>query len=232
MTWYIGIALVLALIATNYRPVWHIVRHPVTLVHEVGHAVVGLLVGARLSGIKLNADSSGVTTTQHAISGNFFSRFFTTLSGYPAPAFFGAAAVTAAISGYTHAGWLALLVMGGLTLVFSRSLFTVLSAAGFTALAALFVFVFGDAEWSTWALALFGGILAFGCINTLLDLTHLTYRKTDEGTDARSLGQLTGISRWFWVVIMWLLAVAVSVGAFYLIPAVGDLLNGTPAASS
>ncbi|WP_205473888.1 M50 family metallopeptidase [Nocardioides sp. SYSU D00038] len=43
---------------------WRRVRLGVTVVHEAGHAVVGVLVGRRLEGIRLHSDTSGLTVTR------------------------------------------------------------------------------------------------------------------------------------------------------------------------
>lgn len=57
----------LALVALGciaWAPVWRVTRHVVTVVHEGGHGVVALLVGRRLSGIRLHSDSSGLTVSR------------------------------------------------------------------------------------------------------------------------------------------------------------------------
>src|SRR5664279_836402 len=42
---------------------WHISRHVITIVHEAGHAAVGALLGRDVKGIRLHADTSGLTTS-------------------------------------------------------------------------------------------------------------------------------------------------------------------------
>ena len=54
------VALVLVVLPVT----WHLVRHLVTVVHEAGHAFVALLVGRRLSGIRLHSDTSGLTVSR------------------------------------------------------------------------------------------------------------------------------------------------------------------------
>ena len=44
-------------------PLWSVTRHVVTLVHEAGHAIVALLTGRRLNGIRLHSDTSGLTVS-------------------------------------------------------------------------------------------------------------------------------------------------------------------------
>ncbi|MBQ1070050.1 M50 family metallopeptidase, partial [Micromonospora sp. D75] len=49
----------LAVVAT--RLPWRIARNAVTIAHEGGHALVALLTGRRLHGIRLHSDTSGLT---------------------------------------------------------------------------------------------------------------------------------------------------------------------------
>lgn len=80
--------------------VWRAARHVITLIHEAGHALVGLLTGRRLAGIRLHTDTSGVTTTVGAERG--LGRLLTTLAGYTGPPAFAALLVVTVVRG--HAG--------------------------------------------------------------------------------------------------------------------------------
>ena len=70
----------------------------VTLVHELGHAAVGLLVGGRVRRVSIALDASGETLT--LIGGRHprtrLSAF--TLAGYPAPPLIGLAAAASVAS--------------------------------------------------------------------------------------------------------------------------------------
>ena len=46
----LAVALGIALLAVVVTDVWRVLRVAVTLVHELGHAVVGMLVGRRFTG--------------------------------------------------------------------------------------------------------------------------------------------------------------------------------------
>ena len=112
----------LAILVAIARTTWNVVGYPVTIVHELGHALAALSAGYRLRGITVNGDMSGAT--------NYWSRgtagtLWTLWWGYPAPAAVGAALIWAAMSGWARAA-LAVIV-AGLLLVFllSRSWHTV-----------------------------------------------------------------------------------------------------------
>ena len=52
---------VLALLTVIWTPAWRLTGGIVTIAHEGGHAVVAVLAGRGLSGIRLHADGSGST---------------------------------------------------------------------------------------------------------------------------------------------------------------------------
>lgn len=93
------LVLVGALVAVSVRPVWRVLRLAVTLVHELGHAGVGLLAGRRFTGFVLRGDMSGHAVTVGPARG--VGRVATTWAGYPAPALVGAALAWLAVGGWS-----------------------------------------------------------------------------------------------------------------------------------
>src|SRR5690606_32631237 len=59
-TQIMGIAVAAVLLAVA-RSTWSLVGYPVTIVHELGHALAALSAGYRLRGITINGDMSGAT---------------------------------------------------------------------------------------------------------------------------------------------------------------------------
>src|SRR5690625_4327120 len=55
--WWILAAAVAALIAVVLPPLWRYARLAVTIVHELGHAAVGILVGRRFTGFEIGRAS-------------------------------------------------------------------------------------------------------------------------------------------------------------------------------
>lgn len=105
-----------------HRTTWNVVGYPVTIVHEIGHALAAVVVGYRLRGITVNGDMSGATN----FSGRgVFRVLWTMWWGYPAPAVVGAGLMWAVTEGWARVA-LAVLVVGlALTFLFSRSWHTV-----------------------------------------------------------------------------------------------------------
>lgn len=209
----VGIA-VLAVALAVARTTWNVIGYPVTIVHELGHALAALSAGYRLHGITINGDMSGVT--------NYWTRgtagtLWTLWWGYPTPAAVGAGLIWAAMSGWARAA-LAILV-AGLLLVFllSRSWRTVavVLATGLT---------LGTVGWygSPWAVNIvvfaFGWLLIVGSVRGLWAVvrSHLTRRGVTR-SDAHLMARTTVLPGAFWLVTF---AIAIGACAWYAVTAV------------
>src|SRR6187397_1661419 len=93
------VVLVAALVAVSVEPAWRVLRLGVTLVHELGHAGIGMLCGRRFTGFVLRGDMSGHAVTVGPARG--LGRVLTTWAGYPAPAVVGAVVVWLAVRGWS-----------------------------------------------------------------------------------------------------------------------------------
>ncbi len=112
-----AIALLLVLVA------WPQVRLGVTIVHEAGHAVVAVLVGRRLSSIRLHSDTSGLTVSRGRPRGPGVVAMLA--AGYLAPALLGLVAALLLAGGHgVGLLWLLVLLLAGL-LVWVRNLYGV-----------------------------------------------------------------------------------------------------------
>ena len=114
-------AFALALLVVLPRTTWPVVRHAVTLVHEGGHALAAFASGRRLHGVRLHADSSGLTLSRGPRRG--FGAVLTLASGYPAPALLGLACAAVLVRGYVLAVLAGLLVALVLLLLQVRNWF-------------------------------------------------------------------------------------------------------------
>ena len=125
-----GLVLVAALVAVAVEPPWRVLRLGVTLVHELGHAGVGVLSGRRFTGFVLRGDMSGSAVTVGPARG--LGRVLTTWAGYPAPAVVGALVVWLAVRGWSApvlTGILAVLVVAALRVRSGLTALVVLVAA-------------------------------------------------------------------------------------------------------
>ena len=88
-----------AAVVLTWSPLgYRLVRHLATLLHEAGHAIVGVLVGRKLRGIRLHSDTSGLTVSRGKPAGP--GMVATLLAGYPAPAVVGLAGAWLVSAGY------------------------------------------------------------------------------------------------------------------------------------
>lgn len=107
--WPLVVVLALAMVAATWWPAWQVLRLGVTLVHELGHAVVGMACGRRFTGFVLRSDMSGHAVTVGPARGA--GVVATTWAGYPAPGVVGAAFILLATLGWSGPA-LAVLLIG------------------------------------------------------------------------------------------------------------------------
>jgi hypothetical protein len=124
----VTVALTGAVLVVALPPVWQVLRLAVTLVHELGHAVVGIAVGRRFTGFVLRGDMSGHAVTVGPSRGA--GRVVSTWAGYPAPAVVGAVLVWAAGRGWAAPVLTVVLAVVVVALVRVRSLLTALVMLG------------------------------------------------------------------------------------------------------
>lgn len=94
----VTVALAGAVLVVAVPPVWQVLRLAVTLVHELGHAIVGVMAGRRFAGFVLRGDMSGHAVTVGPSRG--LGRVLSTWAGYPSPAVVGAVLIWAAGRGW------------------------------------------------------------------------------------------------------------------------------------
>jgi hypothetical protein len=198
-------ALVLVLLA------WPLVRLLVTVCHEAGHAVVALLAGRRLSGIRVHADTSGLTLSSGRPRGP--GMVATLFAGYPAASAVGLGAAWLAGAGYAVGLlWLVVLLLAAM-LLWLRNVY---GAAVVVAIGALV----GAFSW--YATPAVAGWFADGLAWLLLLAGPRpvveAFRARSAGTDAAQLASLTHLTRVVWIVLWLLLTVsALVLGASWML---------------
>lgn len=184
-------ALVAALVALFVPPVWSVVRIVVTLVHELGHAVVGMAVGRRFTGLVLRGDMSGHAVTVGPARGA--GRALTTWAGYPAPALVGAATVWVAGRGWSAPALALTLAVLLVALVRVRSLLT--GAVVLVALAATgALWWWRDDQLQATVLVALGAVLLVGAWRHVGSAAH----SRDRGSDPAVLAALTHVPKVLW----------------------------------
>jgi hypothetical protein len=214
--WVVGVTAFAALVIVVNSGSWRLAGKVITIAHEGGHALVSVLSGRRLDGIRLHADSSGVTYSRGRRNGP--GLVLTAAAGYVTPSLLGAgAAWLLAARHLTAMLWLAVVLLVA-TLLAIRNLF---GAAAVLVTAAAVVAV----SWlaSAAVQACFGYLAAwfllFGGIRPVLELPRRRRWGRGGTSDADQLARLTGVPSGAWVALFALVSVAALVlAARLLIP--------------
>jgi hypothetical protein len=212
------VAGLLALLTVSWTASWRLTRGVVTIAHEGGHAVVAVLAGRGLGGIRLHADSSGVTTSVGRAGGA--GLVLTFLGGYPAPATLGLAGALLVGTGRAAVFlWLAVLLLVA-TLTQIRNTFGVASVLATGAVVGAVAWWGGPALQAGFAAALVWFLL-FGALRSVRELQRGRRRvpaRFGGESDADALARLTGVPGGMWAALFWLVgAVAVITGAWVLV---------------
>lgn len=185
------VVLVTALVAVTWWPAWQVLRLVVTLVHELGHAVVGVSVGRRFTGFVLRSDMSGHAVTFGPPTGA--GVVATTWAGYPAPAVLGALLVWLASAGWSAPLLAALLLGLVLSVVFVRSGLTLLVVAA-TAVGLGALWWWGDDAVQHHIVAALGFFLVVGAWRHL----GIVIARPDPSSDPAVLARATPVPMGVW----------------------------------
>jgi hypothetical protein len=191
----IGTALLaLAVVATPR--VWRLSRHVITIVHEGGHALVALVSGRRLQGIRLHSDTSGLTVSAGRPTG--LGMVFTLLAGYPAASVVGVVGALLLTAGRITLMLTIALVLLPLMLVMIRNLFGILSVVTVWGVVCAVAVYASPAVQSVFAYAAVWFLLVGG-VRPVFELHRQRARGRMPYSDADQIGRLTHVPALAWV---------------------------------
>ncbi len=204
----------LALVVVAFRPLWRIARNAITIAHEGGHALVALLTGRKLRGIRLEFDTSGLTLSAGRPTGP--GMMLTLLAGYLAPSPIGlAGAWILGGNRITLLLWVAVVLLL-LMLINIRNVFGAVSVV----ITGVIVFaVSWYASPQVQAAFAYAGVwfLLIGGVRPVGELQRLRSRGRMPESDADQLGYITHVPAIFWVGLFGLVNLAALViGTFML----------------
>ncbi|MGC4893242.1 M50 family metallopeptidase [Micromonospora sp. DT31] len=207
----VALTAAVALVVVATRLPWRIARNAVTIAHEGGHALMALLTGRRLHGIRLHSDTSGLTLSAGRPTGP--GMILTLLAGYVAPSLLGlAGAWLLAGNRITMLLWVAVALLLAM-LVLIRNVFGALSVlvTGGVVLAISWYTppeVQAAFAWTSVWFLLIGGV------RPVFELHRERGRGRAPQSDADQLARLTPFPALFWV-------------GLFLLVSVGALVAGT-----
>jgi hypothetical protein len=208
------ITALLALVVVAFRPLWRIARNAITIAHEGGHALVALLTGRKLRGIRLEFDTSGLTLSAGRPTGP--GMMLTLLAGYLAPSLIGlAGAWILGGNRITLLLWVAVVLLL-LMLINIRNVFGAVSVV----ITGVIVFaVSWYASPQVQAAFAYAGVwfLLMGGVRPVGELQRLRSRGRMPESDADQLGYITHVPAIVWVGLFGLVNLAALViGTFML----------------
>lgn len=210
----------LALLVVAVRPSWRLARNGITIAHEGGHALAAVLVGRRLSGIRLHSDTSGLTLSRGRPRG--LGMALTLLAGYPAPSLLGLGGAALLADGR-----ITLLLWASLALLFAV-LLMIRNLYGLLSVLVAGAAIFGVTAYTEPAVqAAFGyafvWFLLVGGVRPVGELQSLRWRGRAPQSDADQLARTSWLPGLVWVglfalinlaalalAVRWLLAPVVS----------------------
>jgi len=234
--WVIGLTGLIAIAVVLDSRSWRLAGKVITIAHEGGHALVSVLSGRRLDGIRLHSDSSGVTYSRGKQTGP--GLVLTAAAGYVMPSLLGAGA--AWLLGERHLTamlWLALVLLAA-TFLAIRNLFGALAVL-VTASGVFVVSYYASAAVQAGFAYLAVWFLLFGGLRPVVELARGSRaypgssgrrQRWTRGSDADQLARLTGAPAGLWIALFMLVALAALIaGAALLVPPGWHL--GWPASS-
>ena len=204
-----------ALIVVASRHIWPLSRTVVTVAHEGGHALMALLTGRRLAGVRVHANTEGVTWSAGRPTGPGI--VFTTAAGYLAPPLLGLGTAALLATGYlAGALMLSLVLLAGLLFVIRNAygMLVVLVVAG-----AVVVVLWRG---SPLVQGGFGYVMAWflllGGVRPVLELNRSRRQGRSAGSDSDQLARLTGVPGGAWVLLFGVVAVgALAISGLWLL---------------
>lgn len=177
---------------------WRTVRLGLTVVHEAGHALVAVLVGRRLSGIRLHRDTSGVTVSRGRPTGAGVVVMYA--AGYLAPGVLGLAAALLLAAGRPLALlWLMVLVLLAV-LVWIRNGFGLVVVLGLGVVLGLVGWYAADGIVTAVAYLL-AWLLLLAAPRPLVELLA-GGRHRRRGSDPEHLARLTHLPAVLWILLL------------------------------
>jgi hypothetical protein len=203
-----------ALVVVVWTLSWRLTRTVVTIAHEGGHAVVAVLVGRGLTGIRLHTDTSGVTHSTGAGRGPGVVLMF--FAGYVFPPLLGLGGAALVAAGHTAVLlWLGVALMAA-TLVYIRNLFgafAVIVTGGLLGGVA----VWAPADWQAGFAAALCWFLLFGGLRAVRELARSRRRLRTSTSDADQLAAITGVPGGMWTGLFGLIGAAALIGAAWIV---------------
>jgi hypothetical protein len=220
----IALVALLALGLVLVPAIWPYTRMLVTITHEGGHALAAVATGRRLQGIRLHADTSGLTLSSGRPRGP--GMVITLLAGYLAPAIVGLGAVGLLILGYSLGLLWLFVILLALLLLQIRNFYGFAVIVG-VAVALIAISWYASATIQSTLAYLLTWILLISAPKPVIELIGQRRRRRGRHSDADQLSRLTRTPATLWALLFLVVNLAgLVVGTALLLPALAQLAVG------
>lgn len=192
-------ALSCALVLIPHTWKW-VMTHFVTLAHESGHAIMGILTFGRVGHIKINFDRSGETVTSRGLRILPIGACLSLLSGYPFPILLGAFMIAASQTTWHMAAFWIVAAIGGMCAVFIRNFFGFFVVAIWAAFFAHLAI--NNPSYAMTAFVAAAIFLIVGGLRDVFGLIRMYFRKQTGETDLGILKGHTRIPEGIWLLMI------------------------------
>ncbi len=198
-TRFLIIAFLAGAVTAAVPSTWDRLQLAATWVHEAGHAIVALVAGRNVKGIRVNADASGSTDHVGTVGAGMI---LTAFAGYPAPVLVAYGIVVGVIAGYYHMVTGIMIIAVALLFPLHRNIRGFWWAFLYLAFSATLLAV--SPLWGQMMLFLLAGFLTVATPRTIVGLHRARrYQRMfpeDEPahSDADSLARMTGVPALAW----------------------------------
>jgi Peptidase M50B-like len=206
---------VFALLIVASPRIWPVARTVVTIVHEGGHALIALVTGRRLGGVRIYRSTAGETRSRGKAAG--LGVALTAGAGYVAPPLLGlGAAALLAIGHLTGMLLLSLVLLAALAVAVRNAYGMLAVLAALVTVAAVCLYASATVQ------AGFGYVMTWflllGGVRPVIELARERRWSGGRRSDADQLARLTRVPGGAWVMIFGLVAVAaLAVSARWLV---------------
>ncbi len=167
-----------------------------TAVHELGHAIVSLLLNGKVQKIELFSNSEGVTVTQNS---HQWKAFFISLAGYPFASGMSYLCFFLLSRGFEKeiiVGFIALFIL--MLLFWIRNWYGLFWVSLFGALNMALLYYFPDPKMITIIALFYVTVLFTESLLSSLAILYLSFATPQHAGDATNLRRYTHIPAWFW----------------------------------
>lgn len=192
--WFAGLALVLPRIPVIGK--WFNIIN--TAIHELGHALMALMLEGSIKKIELFNDASGTTTTSVNTK---FGRFLVAFIGYPFSSFVSLFVFYLITVGYEKGFLIVISILFFfMLLLWIRNIYGAIWIIIFCTINGYLIYL-NNAQYIHIAALLYAVFIAVDAIFSALTILYLSVKQKDKAGDATLLKKTTGIPAFIWGVL-------------------------------